>query len=148
MYLFKSINYWIKFIVTGVIGSILILWILISLPFIAQLFLIKLNLYWYIAIGSVFLSMYYYLIFVLLAIYFEWINKIKPDRINSNIILFLTYIYFFVNFYTKLKLNAQKYNILFIDIKSTIFFFSIIPVYLKVLFLTLVNPITSIKSKR
>ena len=143
----ETIGKWLKFLVVGIIGTWLVLGITCIVPLFAGLWMFTLSDFWFYTLGGVLLTFYYILIMVGLSLFFSYVNKLKQDYWVSNILLVLTSGYFFFNLITKFAIFVNKDIEIFLNFKGIVLLISILPAYLKILFLFVITPFLKQENK-
>ena len=140
MGIIKKIGHYILFIIGGYIGTWLVLAICTILPFLGFLLIYSLGDFWFLFLGSIMMTIYYMALFGLLGWYYEYIDKRKPDYWFSNIFIALVALLFFYTLITSLGPNVSKEPKAFLNFKGIVFLISIIPAYLRILYVSLLLP--------
>lgn len=136
----KKIGHWILFLIGGYLGTWIVLAIVTLLPFFVGLWIFDFSDFWFFFIGSIALSFYYLLVFGGLSLYFTFLNSYKPDYWVSNIFLSLVTFFFFYTLINSLGQNITESKELFMNFKGIVFLITILPAYLKILYVSLIAP--------
>jgi hypothetical protein len=137
----KRIGHWIAFLIFGYLLTIIVLSITTFIPlFVGPWLISKFNTFWFLFIGGILISIYYYIIFSVLVLYYGFLDSQKPDYWVSNIFLVIVTLYFYYTFGKSVQQVFDNYEGNFKSFKSILFFISIIPAYLQILFLSLIFP--------
>jgi hypothetical protein len=137
---FKFIGRWILFLLVSILGTIIVQAIITISPLMVGLWLFRFSDFWFFFIGSIIITIYYYIAFGGLALFFEFINKLKPDYWISNILLALVSLFYYYLFIT---LFGGLMNIsidLFLNFKGIILLITIVPVYIYLMFIAILAP--------
>lgn len=130
----KKIGKWSLFFISGYFGTNIVLAITLFIPIFAFLWIHNWSLFWFVIVGSILISVFYYVTFGLLTLYFTLINKVKPDYWVSNIFLLIVAILSLIAFAEQFSELGKTLFELF-DFKAILFLVAITPTYLYILFM-------------
>lgn len=142
----KKIGHWIAFIFFGYFATVIVLALAVCiLLFCGPWLMDNFSTFGFIFIGSCLLSLYYYLIFSMFLLYYNFLDRKKPDYWVSNIFIVSTALYFyyvtFKNIYPVFVLDINKFK----SFKGIVYIISILPALFKIFFFTLIYPFIKTK---
>jgi hypothetical protein len=138
MKIFKKIGHWILFIIGGFLGTHIVLLIATLLPFFVGVWLFDFGDFWFLFLGSIAISIYYFLVYAGVGYFFIFLNRKKPDYWVSSIFLGLVTLHFFYWLITNLGITFTEYKELFLSFKGICLLITILPAYLQILFSALI----------
>jgi hypothetical protein len=136
----KKIGYWFLFFIVGYLLTRIILAIAFILPVFAYLYINDFQIFWFLLLGGVFLTIYYWLTFGLMVFLLKYLNEKKPDYWVSNIFLILTSVTFFYQYFLYLQSVVYENLTTFKNFKELMLIFTILPVYLKIIYISIIYP--------
>lgn len=147
MQILKKIGHFAIYIIGTYFGTWLILAICVILPFLGFLLVYDWGDFWFLFVGGILMTIYYLVCFALLTWYYDYVGKRQPDYWFSNIFLVLVAFAFFYTFVTNFGKNFNENPDAFVNFKGIVFLISVIPAYLKILFVSLIMPFSNKKNQ-
>jgi hypothetical protein len=140
MVLLNKIQQWIIFVIGGFIGTVFLLFVLTALPLFVGIWILDWNIFLFLVVGGILMSIYYYLLYFSIAFYYDYLNRRKPDYWISNILLALVTICFFYFFTTNFVTLFDKNIKIFMNFKGIMLLMAITPAYFKILYVSIISP--------
>lgn len=134
----KKIGKWLLFLVSGYFGTNIVLAVALTIPLFAFLWIQNWSMFWFLVVGSILLSVYYYIILGLFVLYFSFINKTKPDYWVSNIFLIIVAIISIITY----AMNFTSWSKMLMELsgfRAILFMVAIAPSYLYILYMLFIS---------
>jgi hypothetical protein len=135
----KNVMHYVIFAVGSCVGTWIVLLLLTTLPLLGFLLIYKLSNFWFFVAGGIMMTIYYSS-FDLLGWFYFYLDKRKPDFWFSNIFIVVVVLIYFYLLITSLATNLSKEPKAFLNFKGIVFLVSILPAYLKILYISLLLP--------
>ena len=141
-----KIGHWIIFFPTCYLATYLILVTAFFIPLITLPLMIEWNFLELLIFGGGIIGFLYFLVFFLLALFYEKLFEWRPDKLISSLFLAAIFLFAFYNFIISINnrfLGDSEIREIIFSFKGILIILFIIPAYFKLVFLSMIFPFLS-----